>query len=149
MSNQTEISLNELEKIADENGGVLVPEKVVEFARNPATSLHSRFLWDDTEAGKEYRLIQARGIIRRVTITVVKQEQVTKQITLDTTRAYQSRPSNRSGGGYEKVQDIMTDPAKRNEMITQVLKELQSYRNTYSDLQELADVWKEVDKVAA
>ena len=39
---------------------------VVKAAKNKRSPLHSRFEWDDTKAGQEYRLIQARQLIRTV-----------------------------------------------------------------------------------
>ena len=60
----------ELETIRRNAGGVLRPEDVVSFAADPDTELHSRFEWDDTEAAQQYRLWQARQLIR-VTVTVL------------------------------------------------------------------------------
>ena len=56
----------ELEQIRKANDGELRPADVVEFARNPDTALHSRFTWDDDKAAAEYRLWQARELIRVV-----------------------------------------------------------------------------------
>ncbi len=63
----------ELEALAEANNGILRPEIVVEFARDAKTALHSRFEWDDTEAAKQYRLWQARQIIK-VAINVLPAE---------------------------------------------------------------------------
>lgn len=58
----------ELNRIAARNGGVIEPEKVVERARNPRSPLHSQFQWDDTEAAQQWRLEQARRLIRSVQV---------------------------------------------------------------------------------
>jgi hypothetical protein len=53
------------------NAGMpLLPEEVIEAARNPNSTMHSMFEWDDTEAAIKYRLAQARWIIRNVEIVV-------------------------------------------------------------------------------
>jgi hypothetical protein len=48
--------------------GQLAPEAVVEAARDPASPLHGYFLWDDEAAGHEFRMEQARQLIRSVTV---------------------------------------------------------------------------------
>jgi len=63
----------ELEAIAA--GGVLYPADVVEAARNPNSAMHSQFEWDDSEAAEAYRLQQARALIRRVKVNVIRSDQ--------------------------------------------------------------------------
>lgn len=140
--------------IAKRHDGRLDPEVVVQEAANPDSPLHSRFEWDDTEAARRYRNVQAGVLIRLIKITVVRQEPETKEVTLTTTREFQSLPSNRakkgdddSEGSYERVADIMSDPDKRGEMLATALRELSAYRKRYADLIELAGVWREFDKV--
>lgn len=52
--------------------GVLRPADVVDAARNPNSSMHSQFEWDDGEAAEAYRLQQARSLIRRVKVEVIR-----------------------------------------------------------------------------
>lgn len=148
MSINHEISLNEIDEISRKNDGFLTPDAIVEHARNPASSLHNRFDWDDSSAAQKYRLQQARGLIRSITVTVVRQPSEPKTIRIQTTRAYQSLPSQRGSKGYEKVTQIMPNNNKRNELLATVLKEMISYRNRYADLSELGDIWAAIDKKA-
>ena len=60
----TEAIISELRTIAAKNDGLLKPEDVVESARPINSPLHTRFTWDDTEAANQYRLQQARQLIR-------------------------------------------------------------------------------------
>ena len=55
--------LDELERIAKANGGVLRAEDVVESARNERSPLHASFTWDNDEAAERWRLHQARNLI--------------------------------------------------------------------------------------
>lgn len=55
----------ELEAIENERGQ-LAPEDVVVKASDPKHPLHDYFEWDDSEAAKQYRLDQARTLIRSV-----------------------------------------------------------------------------------
>ncbi len=59
-----------LDKIQRHNGGLLSPAAVVADATPDDSPLHDRFEWDDSKAGHEYRLEQARHIIRAVVAVV-------------------------------------------------------------------------------
>ena len=58
---------NELKRIYDRDGGIKASVVVAE-AEPEDSPLHDSFEWDDSLAGAEYRLIQARKLIRRVKI---------------------------------------------------------------------------------
>lgn len=135
-----------LAAIAAANNDMLNPAHVVAAARDPSHILHDEFTWDDEDAAEQYRLAQAGALIRRVKFTVLRQDTQTQKVVIQTTRAYQSRPSARSAnGGYESVEAIMANPAKRAELIGQVLRELAAYRKRYADLIALSDVWAAID----
>jgi len=135
-----------LAAIAEANDGYLNPSAVVEAAKNPESVLHSEFEWDDDEAAHAYRVAQAGALIRRVKFTLVRIKAESKEVEMQTTRAYQSRPSARNvDQGYEPVTEIMKSPEKRDELIGQVLKELAAYRRRYADLVALSDVWNAID----
>lgn len=50
--------------------GEVRPSALVEAARPKSSPAHNAFEWDDSKAGEEYRLIQARTWIRRIEIIV-------------------------------------------------------------------------------
>lgn len=54
--------------------GELIPDRVVEAARDPASALHAYFTWDNDEAAKRWRAEQARALIRSVKIEVIVEE---------------------------------------------------------------------------
>ncbi len=59
-----------LERIRARNKGILAPDDVVRDAHSESSPLHSYFTWDNTEAAHQYRLEQARTLIRNVKVTV-------------------------------------------------------------------------------
>ena len=122
----------ELAQICEQNGGVLIPEKVVEFARNKNTALHSRFDWDDTSAAHQWRLQQAREIIR-VCVQYVPALNRTE-------RVYVSLPSDRLvGGGYRRLVEVMKGDS-RHELLESAKKEMESFVKRFHELEELSDV---------
>lgn len=134
--------VTELEGLRQRHGGVLRPEDVVDFARDPSTALHARFTWDDTEAARRYRLVQAGEVIRLV-ISVYAEETKVHRI-----RAFVSLPSDRAtGGGYRSTREVMNDEVRRAEMLRAALAIFQSARLRYAHLKELAGVWDAVREV--
>jgi hypothetical protein len=130
----------ELEVIAEANDGLLRAEDVVEFARDENTALHKHFQWDDTEAARQYRIIQARNIIRVVVV-------VTPEIS-EPYRVAVSMENDRytPGGGYRLMKDVMSDEEKRTAFVAQAKRELDAWRNRYKHLKELADIFAAIDK---
>ncbi len=53
--------------------GEVRPSALVEAARPKSSPAHNAFEWDDSKAGEEYRLIQARTWIRNVQIIIDEQ----------------------------------------------------------------------------
>jgi hypothetical protein len=137
----------ELHAIVTSNNGVLNPRMVLDRARDPDNPLHGYFEWDDAEASEAYRLAQVGALIRHVRFTVVRADPITRTINVTTTRGYQSRPSMRQrSGGYESIDDILRDAAKRADLLGQVVRELSAYRRRYAELSELDPVWLAVDE---
>lgn len=48
--------------------GQLTPSAIVKEAKKKSSTLHALFEWDDTAAAREYRLGQARNLIRRIRV---------------------------------------------------------------------------------
>lgn len=133
--------IKELEFIRKKNGGLLRGADVVDFATNPKTALHDKFQWDDSAAAREFRLWQARELIR-VAVTVLKG-------TDKSTRCFVSLYDDRKtdGGGYRAMVDVMSDPEMRTALLQQANAEAQSYRQKYRMLLELAPLFEAMDKV--
>ena len=135
-----------LTEIAEQHHGVLNGRDILEAARNPEHVLHRFFEWDDPTASEAYRLVQASALIRRVRLSIVRSAEGTRELSILTTRQFQSRPSMRSAlGGYEPIEALLSDEEKRSELLTQVLRELNAYRRRYAQLSELEFVWVAVD----
>jgi len=124
----------ELEDIRAENGGILKPEDVVERASDPSNVLHSRFTWDDTEAAQQYRLWQARHLIK-ICVTVLPNRS-------ESTQVYVSLKSDRIGDtGYRPVVDVLADVELRQQLLSDALEDLKRFEQKYTELKELAEVF--------
>jgi hypothetical protein len=131
--------LKELNQIA-EIDGTLRPEAVVAFAKNPKTELHHCFTWDNTKAAHQWRLHEARMIIR-VSVTIISDD-------ADECRAFVSLKSDRHAGiGYRSMISILDDEELRELMLQDALEEMQTFKEKYKDLKELCEVFDAMDKI--
>ncbi len=128
----------ELEQLRAAKGGLLKPEDVVEFAKDPNTALHAQFEWDDTEAARQYRLVQARTVIQLI-VKVVGEPPVPM-------RAYVSLPSDRvAGNGYRSLEDVVNDESRMQELVRDALERLQATQRRYAQLKTLLPIWAAID----
>ena len=130
----------ELDKLAVD--GKLTAQAVVDAAREESSPLHGYFEWEDSKAANEYRLLQARKLIRVVV-------QPCEPLDNQPMHVYQSLVTDRvvPGGGYRTTEAILSTEAWRNTLLEQAKRELISVRNKYASLTELAKVWTAIDTV--
>jgi|ERR1035437_121881 hypothetical protein len=130
----------ELEIVRRKGRGILRAESVVEYARDPGTALHERFEWDDDKAAQEYRIWQARHLIR-VMVTVLPQHK-------GEVRVYVSLGDDRQqeGGGYRTISAVMADPEMRTAMLEEAADDMRLFKVKYRVLTELADVFEAMDR---
>ena len=131
---------DELEAIRTKAGGVLNPEDVVDFAKKKNTALHSAFTWDDGEAAAQYRLWQARQVIR-VCVTI------RDDVKGPPLRTYVSLMEDRGDTGYRLLTDVMTDEEMRAKLLEQALNELQNWQQRYRQLKALEPIFAAAAKV--
>lgn len=119
-----ELEVDELERIREENNGLLTVTAVVEAAKDETSPLHKHFDWDDTHAAEKYREWQARALIQKCKITVENRP--------DTViRAYVSVPSDRKEGGYRAVHDVLDDVALRESLMKEMKMRIAYWQKQY------------------
>jgi hypothetical protein len=134
--------LAELRAIQRRNKGVLHPADVVAFARDESTALHSAFEWNDDEAAHQYRLDQARRLIR-VAVEVIDRGGEAVRVS-----AFVALSSERySAGGYRHMPTMMQSEEGRASVLETALWELDAFRAKYKEVKELAVVFAAVDNV--
>lgn len=132
---------DELELIRKNHGGVLRPEDMVEFAKDPETTLHHDFNWDIEEAAYQHWLETARRIIRAV-VTIVGEGD-----TAISYRAYVSLSSDRGKDGYRAIAEVFTDEERTEIMLQDALQELSSFKKKYYVLKQLKKIFEDIDEV--
>lgn len=132
----------ELERIANDNNGVLKPIDIVNEASNKDSVLHSKFEWDDTEAAHQYRLEQARRLIRVVVniINTNKPDEYRVWVSL-------SKDRTNKDGGYKAIASVLVDQDESQMLLDDAKKEMKHFTTKYRMLKELANVINEMNKV--
>jgi hypothetical protein len=134
--------ISELRRIAKKHDGLLNPSDVVEEARSKSSPLHGKFEWDDSAAAERYRLWQARQLIS-VTVEYVGGN---KDGVLS--RVFVSLSSDRKEeGGYRTIEAVMSRQGSRERLLQDALDDMQTFRDRYSALKELAGVFAAMRKV--
>lgn len=133
----------ELRAIASANGGLLLPRDVVTAARNEDSPLHACFEWNDGDAAESWRLHQARQLIRVVvTYARTPDEKVPY-------RVFVSLTPDRVEGGYRLMADVLSDEARRLQLLDDAREDMRRFQAKYAALEELAEVFAAMAHVEA
>lgn len=125
--------------------GALSPELLVDEATDPGHPMHSQFEWDDTEAARQYRLVQAAQIIRNVKVTITPSE-AAKPIRV---RAWVARQEltdvdvqsgeDVTAGQYIPVEVVAADPNLKTAWANTLIRDWKRLRKRADDAQWFLD----------
>ncbi len=131
----------ELARIEREKG-TLTPELVVDASREESAPLHPVFEWDDKKAAESYRIVQAGSLIRNMTVKI---EEVPR---MEPVRAFVNVASvGQRKGIFVSIKSAMTDEDGRETVVARAMAELERVKEKYKDLQELAGIFAEIDRL--
>lgn len=132
---------SELAQLAHQHGETISATTVVSAASDPQSAMHRYFEWDDTAAAHEYRLSQARQLIRSIQVNVITKPGPNPERAW--TRQYHnvrvSEPEAATLRAYVPLQIVIKDEDKLREVIENAQRELFGWRErvrTYQDFEE-------------
>lgn len=134
----------ELQALAEAEGG-LSPERIVEVAEQPRSTLHGYFCWDDEEAACQHRLQQARQLVNHL-VVVIRYQGVERQVKAFHSITYQTVGSDEVKHMYVTIKAVAEQPDLRKQLLAQALREIRTWRSRYQDLKELASIFRAVDR---
>ena len=140
-----EVAYREVERIRAKNGGNATAEAVVDAAKSKGNPLHGEFEWDDPTAAHEYRMTQARSLLR--SIQVIREDMPNRPHRVYEVVRVPSTQPNKSRKAYQSIDDILQDADARAELLARALRELVGWQKRYRALQELAVVFRAVSEV--
>lgn len=117
----------ELEKI--EVAGELSNTTILDYAKkHPNSELYKCFEWDDTEASRKYRLIQASQILSSISIKIAE-EPVKKQKVY-----YSIKSTNDSKRKFKNIRDIVENDDEYNQLVNKARNEFEECQEKYESL---------------
>lgn len=128
----------EAENIKRHDGSYSPSDIVAWAAKHKESAWHKQFQWDDTLAGHEFRLLQARWAIRRFLKVEYGADDSGKRVSV---------PMLRGGdlGSYMTPQTVMTSEDFRLSVLEEQKIKLWTLRSDFeSMLVELAPVWRAI-----
>ena len=120
------------------------PEDIVEYATDSNPELHKCFLWDDQEAAHRYRLTQAREIIRSIVVISEKKDESSDSIMM---RAIVS--TNNNDTTYEPITVTIRNEDSYQKLLNEAMRELETFRQKYSIIKELENIFEDIDLLIA
>jgi len=140
-----------LQSIADLGGGELSAEGVLLDARLAQSPLHSFFEWDDSEAAQQYRLAQARLMIRSVAIVYVDSRGNEAQTRAFPSVAYadERTDGHRRKHRYLTAQRVFDDEDTRAEIVAGYRRRINSLRRDMRQTDGLGNACHLLDEAAA
>lgn len=132
--------LDEILRIKDTRG--LTAENLVEVARNPRNPLHEIFEWNNTKAGHEFRLYQARVLINEVKIEVGDKE----VFAFESVSLSVGKP-NKEDRVYKGFEEIIANEDLKKQILSRALQSLIYWKAQYHSYKELTPIFQAIDKV--
>jgi hypothetical protein len=120
--------------------GQLSASGVLDAARDEESPLHPAFEWDDDEAAEQFRLIQARALIRAVQI--VKPGQAPRSVYVHVARV------DAGEGDYQALDAIVSRPDAYALALAQAQRRLSSAQEAVDELHRAATGVKPEEYVA-
>lgn len=131
-----ELAYGEIKDIEDKNGAC-TPQALIDRAKDPTSTLHSEFEWDNPKAANEHRKSQARNIINSLMVKYPESEGVV-------TRAFEiirvKGEDDKNTNVYVNSYTALEDPEMREQVMQRVNRELNAFRDRYRTLNEVSKV---------
>lgn len=130
-----------IDTLVDQRGSVTA-EALVKAARSLGSPIHHLFEWDNGKAAAQYRLAQARTLIRSIVVTVENVQ----------TRAFRSVVTRDSAQGYVPIAAAIRDVDYGPQIVAAARRALESWAAQYGALAKLAGfkpVFKAIERLAA
>ncbi len=130
-----------VEGIIGKHGGVTA-EILLREATKKRSALHSCFEWNDTIAAQNYRLDQARYILRQIEVIIEREDKEPLRI-----RAFHCVEDEEQGRRYVTITQARSESDMWEQVIIRAMKEIQQWKETYRDIKEFEAVFEAIAKL--
>jgi hypothetical protein len=120
--------------------GLIVAEKAEGWAAaHPKSDLAKMLEWDNSKAGRLYRINQIRQIIISLEITMGPTTRRFYSLSIDR--------HNSMGGGYRDIEEIVRNKTLYDILLADALNDLRHMQQKYERLTELKPLWDQANKI--
>ena len=129
--------------------GSITAEIVLNEAKKKTSPLHAHFQWDDTAAARQYRLIQAAALIRRIKVEYTVSENNSVRV-----RAFHNvsdlpeEGEDQVKGLFVTLETALSVENYRDQLLAQCKRDMQAFKAKYSALSEVSHIINAMDQVA-
>lgn len=125
-----------IEQIRVARGGDFKDADVLDDARNPQSPLHQVFEWDNSEAGEQYRLYQARVLVASIVSAPLTNSSSTEPV-----RVFVSVRQNHSKS-YRTLSEVLSDDQLREKFLRRAFADLKLWERKYAKYEELVPIFE-------
>lgn len=134
----------------------LTAEDVLKDARKPESVMHDFFNWDDESAAEQYRLSQAKYLLRSIHVVIKREDNPDEELI---TRAIhhvhiteeepqsvdgEEAPKEETRRVYVHINRILSEVDLRDQIIQEAMRQIVAWRARYKQYEELAEVHKAI-----
>lgn len=133
-----------LDWLASNNSGSITAKEVLADAEKKESPLHAYFEWDDSKAAIEYRLYQARNLLRSIEVVVTRSDGTEMQV-----RQYYSITEQTEEGqtqSYYMLGVVLNNAEKRAAVIADAYREVVNWQLRYEQYQEFNEICSSIRK---
>lgn len=134
-----------VEAIRAKHGGNCTDADVVEAAKVKRHTLHKLFEWDDSKAAHAHRLAQARAVLRSLRVVYVGSDSKADARAYEVIERKKPTPERPARTLYSSHEEAVRDPASREHLLAEAVKQLMAWRRRFRHLNELDRVLEVVD----
>jgi len=140
-----DIAYGVIASIKKRRGGV-TPQLLVIESKRKSSPLHNCFEWDNSKAAEEYRIVQAREILRFLIVEIEPEEEYEDPQFV---RAFVAPSSVEKEGNtsYVTIEEVCGDEELEAAYLRQLKRELNSIKNKIKGFKEFSEVVKAIDAV--
>lgn len=128
------------QKVYEEIGdNQIVPQEMVDMARDENSELHKCFEWNDTVAAEKYRLQQARTILSMLVFRPKTEEERSVRVFSLTTEK----------STYQPTKQFLVQADEYQDLLKRALAELEAFKRKYRTINELEGLFEAIDAIEA
>jgi hypothetical protein len=130
---------SELIALKDDKGLIVAERAEAWAASHPKSDLAKQLEWDNSKAGRLYRINQIRQLIVSLEITMGPTTRRFFSLSIDR--------HNAMGGGYRDIEEIVRSKTLYDILLADALNDLRHMQQKYDRLTELKPLWDQVEKI--